>query len=413
MSTANIKPILIAGAGIGGLALAQGLRKGSIPFRVFEREAALNVRSQGYRVRINEYGQNALKSLLEPAHYEQFIKSCPSNPTGLAASAFLDALTGEERESPAKKFGSAGRPPAEFNAQQMNVDRGVLRDVLMLGLEADVEFGKEVTEYEIVGGEVRLRFSDKTEVAGSFLVGADGARSKIRKQFLPNSELLDTEARLFYGKTPLTKEFLEAFEPKALEGMTLFQDRSGETPLSLLLEAMRFRDNEFRKNLPQDYVYWALFTRKEFFATKSDAELLAISPTEAAELTRSLTSHWKESIRPLFEYQNVAETSILRIATSYPILPFWESSPYVTILGDAIHVMSPTAAVGATTALRDAATLAQHLVEGGINKENIRKYEQHMRAYAGEAIQQSMFGGKIMFGMKPFQQLDVIQDGYR
>jgi 2-polyprenyl-6-methoxyphenol hydroxylase-like FAD-dependent oxidoreductase len=410
MPSTYTKPILIAGAGIGGLALAQGLRKASIPFRVFEREAALNVRSQGYRVRIDEHGQNALKALLEPVCYERLVKSCPPNPTGIGASTVLDALTGDERESPMSTTGSTVVIPTAFHAEQMNVDRGVLREVLMKGLEADVEFGREVSDYEIAGGEVLLRFSDKTEVAGKFLVGADGRRSKIKRQFLPDSKLLDTEARLFYGKTLLTEEFHQQFHPEALNGLTLVRDQSGEVPLGLLLEAMCFKDNEFKINLPKDYVYWALFTRKDSFPNTSDAELLAISPSEAADLTRKLTSHWNKSLRALFEHQNMAETSLLRITSSPPNIPFWNPSPHVTMVGDAVHAMSPTAAAGAATALRDAATLTQLFVESGISIESIGKYEEQMRVYAGEAIQRSLFGGKMMFGMKPFEQLDTIHD---
>jgi 2-polyprenyl-6-methoxyphenol hydroxylase-like FAD-dependent oxidoreductase len=409
MSATKSKPVLITGAGIAGLALAQGLRKASIPFRVFEREVALNVRSQGYRFRLHEHGQNALKSVLEPAHYERFIESCPPNPTGMAATAVLDALTGESKESPMKVFGAGAVRPVDL-IQPVNVDRGVLRDILMIGLENDVEFGKEVRGYDITPEGVVLRFDDGSEATGSLVVGADGARSKVKKQFLPDSALVDTEARLFYGKTPLTQQFSEEFEPKAMDGMTLVQDKSKDVTLSLLLEAMRFKDNEFRKNLPEDYVYWALFARKDFFKDISDADLLALSPIEAAELAKTLTSHWSNSVQALFKHQNIAETSILRIASALPNIPFWEPSPHVTLIGDAVHAMSPTAGAGAGTALRDVANLVTALVEGGINAQSVGKYEEEMRIYAGEAIQRSTLGGKMMFGMRPFEELELIRD---
>jgi 2-polyprenyl-6-methoxyphenol hydroxylase-like FAD-dependent oxidoreductase len=52
--------------------------------------------------------------------------------------------------------------------------------------------------------------------------------------------------------------------------------------------------------------------------------------------------------------------------------------------GDAIYAMSPTAGVGAVTALCDAATLGKLLSEEGIKLESLRKYERLMREYAGE-----------------------------
>src|SRR4051812_46336768 len=52
--------ILIIGGGLGGLCLAQGLRNAGISFRVFERDANASWRPQGYRLRINGEGANAL-----------------------------------------------------------------------------------------------------------------------------------------------------------------------------------------------------------------------------------------------------------------------------------------------------------------------------------------------------------------
>ncbi|MCJ1302283.1 hypothetical protein MMC08_005086 [Hypocenomyce scalaris] len=170
---------------------------------------------------------------------------------------------------------------------------------------------------------------------------------------MPQHELLDTEARWIYGKTPLTAELVASFEAKALAGLTLIQDRSRDVPVSLLPEPVRFRDNEFRAELPADYVYWVLGSRKDCFDA-ANAALRDLDGRGAAQLSRELTAHWHPSFHALFALQDPARASLLRIYSDRPRLLAWESAGRVTLVGDAAHVMPPTAGVGATTALQDA-----------------------------------------------------------
>ncbi|WP_199032616.1 NAD(P)/FAD-dependent oxidoreductase, partial [Ralstonia sp. ASV6] len=68
--------VTIIGAGLGGLCLAQGLRRRGIAFDVFERDAAMGSRPQGYRIRIDAAGQRALQDCLPPTRYTLFRKTC-------------------------------------------------------------------------------------------------------------------------------------------------------------------------------------------------------------------------------------------------------------------------------------------------------------------------------------------------
>lgn len=69
-------PILIIGGGLAGLSLAQALKRSSIPFHVYERDASLAARAQGYRIRINSEGSSALEALLSPSMLAEFEGTC-------------------------------------------------------------------------------------------------------------------------------------------------------------------------------------------------------------------------------------------------------------------------------------------------------------------------------------------------
>ena len=392
-----MKPVIIAGTGPGGLLLAQGLKKAKIPFRVFERDAALNMRAQGYRFKLTNQGVEALMSILSPEHFALLKNTC-STIQQMNFSGF-NALTAE----PLK--GGPGPPPRRQTQEPLAADRTVFRSVLFKGLEDNVTFSKEITAYYTQEDGVLVKFTDGGSVEGSLLVGADGSWSRVRRQLLPDVSLLDSEGRNIYGKTPMTPEFLAKFNPDATKGMAFIQDASQDLPVSLLLEPMTFgnRDKAQGIELPDDYIYWVVIFRKD----RANLLKLAEHPTpeECVKLLNELTAEWDPSIRALFDFQDIQQTSIISLPTMGTPLPQWKSSGRVTLLGDAIHAMPPTGGIGATTALRDAGILFKVLTEEGLGVESLTKYENEMRDYAAEAITLSHMGGAKFFNLRPMAEL--------
>ncbi|KAF2686475.1 cercosporin toxin biosynthesis protein [Lentithecium fluviatile CBS 122367] len=407
-SIAQLPPrVLIIGAGLGGLSLAQGLKKNAIPFHIFERDPSAAFRAQGYRIKINYEGAVALKSILSEEMWEEFEKTCAESKFGETNINAPDGTILGSRAGPGLRGGSF----VPYLA-----DRTLLRTLLFRGLEEDVSFGKTLTHYEIVDEGVIAHFNDGTSEQGILLVGADGFRSPVRKQFLPEHKPIDTNGRCIYGKTPMTEDFTAKYHARAHKWMTLILDKTpmtqtldiDETPLTCLLEPVRFVDNEYKAKAPQDYIYWVLIARSDVFGLSTD-KLLALSSQQAADLSLQLTEEWDPSLRALFEHQDIKQTSALRISTAKPQIPEWGSSSRVTLLGDAVHVMSPCGGVGAVTAIMDAATLTMTLSAGGIGKKAVGEYEAKMRVYARKSIERSYFGGRKMFGHAPFEQCEVLE----
>src|SRR5690348_2800367 len=64
--------VVIVGAGLGGLCLAQGLRRAGVEVAVYERDAALDARRQGYRLHLDGRAAQGLHACLPPELYELF-----------------------------------------------------------------------------------------------------------------------------------------------------------------------------------------------------------------------------------------------------------------------------------------------------------------------------------------------------
>ena len=113
-------------------------------------------------------------------------------------------------------------------------------------------------------------------------------------------------------------------------------------------------------------------------------------------------------MRAVFEMQGKGQASTLRISSAPLDLPGWEVSPRVTLLGDAIHVMPPTGALGLVTALRDSADLARKIVDAGgienVDRSVIGNYESEMRDFAKMALGRSWQSGLKTFGLRPVEE---------
>jgi 2-polyprenyl-6-methoxyphenol hydroxylase-like FAD-dependent oxidoreductase len=131
---------------------------------------------------------------------------------------------------------------------------------------------------------------------------------------------------------------------------------------------------------------WGLSADRGQFGVPDDT-LLTMSPAGLHALSARLIGSWHPDLRGLHAMADIEETFATRIRTS-PVIAPWPASR-VTVLGDAIHAMSPAGGSGANTALRDAAELCRALTAaaGGADITTaIGQYEQRMRDYGYAAL---------------------------
>ncbi|KAF2158547.1 hypothetical protein M409DRAFT_71589 [Zasmidium cellare ATCC 36951] len=373
--------VLIIGAGIGGLALAQGLKKLGIGFSIAEKDVSARSRSQGFRFRLQAMGWRGLSTCLTPSQLKIVEELFPESST---SGYKINAITGALQDAVFPLARSGGDESA------YTVDRALLKEFLADGLSDNIFYGKTFRRYSVTSSGVQAFFEDGTSMAGILLVGADGVHSKVAQQTIPSRRLLDNDGRFITGRTMLTND-LRRRSPVMVDRSCLFTDphsQSQQTPLILVTDPVRFSQSaqSFTDAGPlQDYIYWVLVSRSETFGETAEA-WDRLSSAEAADLSLKITSHWDSGVTSVLELQERGSTRALKVTSDAPDIFEWQTSGRVTLLGDAVHAVTPARGLGSNLAIRDAAAMVDIIAAGGINCSAVATYEHNMRDTAASAI---------------------------
>src|SRR5262245_39644013 len=287
-------------------------------------------------------------------------------------------------------------------AKHRAVSRITLRHVLLSGLDDVVHLGKTFTRYEERGdGRIVAHFEDGSTAEGDILVAADGGGSRVRRQFLPHAERIDTGVVGIAGKVFFDDASRARLAPALLDGLTLVAAKGGLG----LFAAMQDFDGTALDGIGADaaapgtgnlfdnargYLMWALSGKRARLGLDGGAEKLGSSAL-AATAARAMAG-WAKGFRDLVDLSDPTTISCLPIRTSLPVAP-WPTGR-ITLIGDAIHSMTPSRGIGANIALRDALCLRDALVAAQRNEmpllDAIAGYEAAMRDYGFKAVRNSL-----------------------
>ncbi|WP_328416623.1 FAD-dependent monooxygenase [Micromonospora sp. NBC_00389] len=386
----NTIDVMIIGGGIGGLCLAQGLRQAGVAVTVHERTHVRTDWLQGYRIHVNPHGSRALHAALPPATWQAFLDTVSVGDGGFGfTTEHLDDLL----RLPADEIGSGDGP----QDQHYGVSRISLREVLLSGMDDVLRLGSEFTHYEITGdGRVTAHFADGSTATADVLIGADGANSRVRGQLIPHARRVDTGVIAIAGK-------------HRLDGATLPRVLTHETNLvipkdrgSLFTAVWRPDRNllaqrdqipaEFLLDNTTPFVLWGFNDAAAAFPV--DVEKLSGADLRTVVLNR--VAGWAPALGDLVGGSDPQTINAIRLRSATPVDP-WPTGA-VTLLGDAIHNMTPLAGVGANTALRDADLLRRKLTAVAAGQDALvpalQDYEQQMLDYGFAAVRQSLRNAK-------------------
>jgi 2-polyprenyl-6-methoxyphenol hydroxylase-like FAD-dependent oxidoreductase len=344
--------VIVIGAGLGGLCLANGLHRAGIDVRVYERDPTPVTRRQGYRLHLNEDGIRALTAVLPPERWAAFLATAH---TPLPRFVHLDAQLNVQGV-------------VEHGGRHLSVDRQTLRRTLLAPVKELVSYGRQLDDFRLEADRVTACFADGTSATGDVLAGADGINSAVRRRYLPHARVLGTGLCQLYGKIPLA-------EAAGLDNVFTAITGPGHRVVGVAPT--------------RDYATCSFGTRVEDLPP----DLRLMTQEQLRALVKDMVNGWHPRVQRMISRWTGIFPLLLR--TSVPIPP-WPATR-VTLLGDAIHAMSPAGGVGANTALRDAQALTAALAGG----RPLSVYEAEMLDHGFGAVRDSAANGVRFLGQDP------------
>ncbi|OBT76029.1 hypothetical protein VF21_03571 [Pseudogymnoascus sp. 05NY08] len=319
--------VIVIGAGIGGLALAQILHSTpGIRLACYERYKAIDDRVVGFRVMLSGTTLLMLKRKLKSDIWAELAFGIGEQPEG-----------GEKIEF----FKGNGNKMLAWDSDptkdQFSVSRWHLREALVK--EASfVRTGISFERYEVLpNGRVRAFFSDGSTDECDLLVGADGTNSNVRKQLLSHATIKDLGMAVIYFKNPLAP-FSSRYNQHTIDP---------EDSYIMLGAGSPYANFSNRRCSPNE---------------------LTPSELQAEVLARTSQPGIHPRFRELAEMVCL-DTAYVNIVRKSEAVHPWTSSPNITLLGDAVFNMSNTLSRGANCAIMDAAALADRITSPAYRRE--------------------------------------------
>jgi salicylate hydroxylase len=334
------QPVLIAGAGIGGLCTALGLLRAGVPVRVLEQAAEL--REVGAAVSLAPNATRALDSL----GVGEALRAASNWPQRAAMKHYL---TGEEMTG----YAMGAEMERQWGSPYLQLLRADLHTVLVDELRR-LDPGALQLDARVMGlSQDRDTVTVQTAAgafSGSCLVGADGVRSAVREALYGDGAPNFTGYVAWRGVVPTDSLRNPDFMPDT--AVFLGPQRT----------LLRYRVRG------QTAVNVVAFAQVESWAEEGWS-----LPADPAELRASFAG-WHPEAEDMIE--GLCRAGAFKWGLfGRQALPRWQQGR-VSLVGDAAHPMLPFLGQGAAMAIEDGVLMARALARGPDVEANLACYER-------------------------------------
>ncbi|CAB4496278.1 unnamed protein product [Rhizophagus irregularis] len=408
MQQEKIPTIIIVGAGIGGLSLYHALIKNKdkkvFNVKIYERESSPTDRWQGYHIALSNYGAKSLLNCVPSSIASNLPKAMPNPISDVETHGITitDQIGNVLLAPPTKSFKDVYEiAKISRGLSSIITYRNRLRDVLLEGVP--VQWNKKCIKYVETQEGVWVFFEDGSQEFCNILVGADGINSPIRKQKLPELQIVNYGITHVSADVSVPKHLMD--KVNKIHGNVLIRKTLGTEGDSTLMMTRLIpikQEQNDEKNEPHYRATLVYSYPSKLDNVDVESDKVKVDDNDPAsviehvkrlirtlrpdcELTELLVELWdlvpktipNDPINFPFKTYNPVQRRMMRDIDPMSIKS-WTSSR-VVLLGDAAHAMSPILGLGANNAIQDADKLSQALLKYTDNNISfIEEYEKEM-----------------------------------